>query len=30
MGETAPFDEMRDADGSVREPYRELDAWLRE
>src|SRR3569833_3158258 len=30
MGETSPFDEMHNADGSVREPYRELDAWLRE
>jgi uncharacterized circularly permuted ATP-grasp superfamily protein len=26
----APFDEMRNADGSVREPYLALDAWLRE
>jgi len=30
MGDRSPFDEMHNADGSVREPYRELDAWLRE
>ena len=30
MGDKSPFDEMHNADGSVREPYRELDAWLRE
>ena len=27
---TAPFDEMTNADGSVREPYVVLDAWLKE
>jgi uncharacterized circularly permuted ATP-grasp superfamily protein len=27
---TAPFDEMTNADGSVREPYAVLDAWLKE
>jgi uncharacterized circularly permuted ATP-grasp superfamily protein len=27
---TAPFDEMTNADGSVREPYTVLDAWLKE
>jgi uncharacterized circularly permuted ATP-grasp superfamily protein len=30
MAETAPFDEMYNADGSVREPYRALNAWLEE
>ncbi len=30
MGAKSPFDEMRNADGSVREPYQALDAWLRE
>ena len=30
MGETTPFDEMYNADGSVREPYRALAAWLDE
>jgi uncharacterized circularly permuted ATP-grasp superfamily protein len=30
MGDKSPFDEMRNADGSVREPYAVLDAWLRE
>jgi len=30
MGDKSPFDEMRNADGSVREPYRQLDAWLKE
>ena len=30
MGDRSPFDEMRNADGSVREPYVVLDAWLRE
>ena len=30
MGDKSPFDEMHNADGSVREPYRVLDAWLRE
>jgi uncharacterized circularly permuted ATP-grasp superfamily protein len=30
MSETIPFDEMHDADGSVREPYCVLDAWLKE
>ena len=30
MGDKSPFDEMHNADGSVREPYKVLDAWLRE
>jgi uncharacterized circularly permuted ATP-grasp superfamily protein len=30
MGDTAPFDEMHNADGSVREPYRALAQWLDE
>jgi len=30
MGETTPFDEMYNADGSVREPYRALAEWLAE
>jgi len=30
MGDKTPFDEMRNADGSVREPYAVLDAWLSE
>jgi uncharacterized circularly permuted ATP-grasp superfamily protein len=30
MGDKPPFDEMRNGDGSVREPYAVLDAWLRE
>ena len=30
MGDKSPFDEMHNADGSVREPYQVLDAWLRE
>ena len=30
MGETTPFDEMHNADGSVREPYRALAQWLDE
>ena len=30
MGDKTPFDEMHNADGSVREPYAMLDAWLRE
>ncbi|KQX34734.1 hypothetical protein ASD04_15170 [Devosia sp. Root436] len=30
MGDTAPFDEMHNADGSVREPYRALAQWLEE
>jgi uncharacterized circularly permuted ATP-grasp superfamily protein len=30
MPEKVFFDEMRNADGSVREPYRLLDAWLNE
>jgi uncharacterized circularly permuted ATP-grasp superfamily protein len=30
MGDTAPFDEMYNADGSVREPYRALAQWLEE
>lgn len=30
MGDTAPFDEMYNADGTVREPYRALAAWLEE
>jgi uncharacterized circularly permuted ATP-grasp superfamily protein len=30
MSETVPFDEMHNADGSVREPYSVLDAWLKE
>jgi uncharacterized circularly permuted ATP-grasp superfamily protein len=30
MGDTAPFDEMYNADGSVREPYRALAQWLKE
>ena len=30
MTETAPFDEMHNADGSVREPYLVLDQWLKE
>ena len=30
MGDKSPFDEMHNADGSVREPYVVLDAWLRE
>ncbi len=30
MPETAPFDEMRNADGSVREPYLVLNQWLLE
>jgi uncharacterized circularly permuted ATP-grasp superfamily protein len=28
MGEHTPFDEMYDADGSVREPYRALAQWI--
>ena len=30
MGETTPFNEMHNADGSVREPYRILSEWLNE
>ncbi|RUT31241.1 circularly permuted type 2 ATP-grasp protein [Arsenicitalea aurantiaca] len=30
MSDSAPFDEMYNADGSVRDPYLELDAWLKE
>lgn len=30
MSETTPFDEMTNADGSIREPYLALDAWLKE
>jgi uncharacterized circularly permuted ATP-grasp superfamily protein len=30
MSQTPAFDEMRNADGSVREPYLVLDAWLKE
>jgi len=30
MGQAAPFDEMHNADGSVREPYRVLSQWLSE
>ncbi|MDR3476170.1 MAG: circularly permuted type 2 ATP-grasp protein [Devosia sp.] len=30
MGDKSPFDEMHNADGSVREPYAVLDAWLRD
>jgi uncharacterized circularly permuted ATP-grasp superfamily protein len=30
MSETVPFDEMHNPDGSVREPYAVLDAWLKE
>jgi len=30
MGDKTPFDEMHNADGSVREPYAVLDAWLKE
>ncbi|MDB5623999.1 MAG: hypothetical protein JWR39_2562 [Devosia sp.] len=30
MADTAPFDEMHNADGSVREPYRVLAEWLAE
>jgi uncharacterized circularly permuted ATP-grasp superfamily protein len=30
MGDTTPFDEMYNPDGSVREPYRALAAWLEE
>src|SRR5262245_31837154 len=30
MSETIPFDEMYNADGSIREPYLVLDAWLKE
>ncbi|HHY50820.1 MAG TPA: circularly permuted type 2 ATP-grasp protein [Alphaproteobacteria bacterium] len=30
MNATTPFDEMYNADGSVREPYLILDAWLKE
>ena len=30
MNETAPFDEMHNADGTIREPYLALDAWLKE
>jgi uncharacterized circularly permuted ATP-grasp superfamily protein len=30
MGDTTPFDEMYNADGSVREPYRALAGWLEE
>lgn len=30
MNETAPFDEMQNADGTIREPYLALDAWLKE
>ncbi|MET3900596.1 putative circularly permuted ATP-grasp superfamily protein [Devosia sp. UYZn731] len=30
MGDTTPFDEMHNADGSVREPYRALAQWLDE
>ncbi len=30
MSETVPFDEMTNPDGSVREPYAVLNAWLKE
>jgi uncharacterized circularly permuted ATP-grasp superfamily protein len=30
MSATTPFDEMTNADGSIREPYHALDAWLKE
>ncbi len=30
MSSTAPFDEMTNADGSVRDPYLVLDEWLKE
>ncbi|MGV3651979.1 MAG: circularly permuted type 2 ATP-grasp protein [Devosia sp.] len=30
MTQPTPFDEMHNADGTIREPYRELDQWLRE
>jgi uncharacterized circularly permuted ATP-grasp superfamily protein len=30
MSATAPFDEMTNADGSIRDPYLVLDAWLKE
>ena len=30
MGEKTPFDEMHNADGSIREPYRALGEWLAE
>jgi uncharacterized circularly permuted ATP-grasp superfamily protein len=30
MGDKTPFDEMYNADGSVREPYRALSQWLEE
>ena len=30
MADTKPFDEMYNADGSVREPYRALAQWLEE
>ena len=30
MSETVPFDEMHNPDGSVRDPYAVLDAWLKE
>ena len=30
MSATTPFDEMTNADGSIREPYLALDAWLKE
>ena len=30
MSQTPPFDEMHNADGSVREPYHVLDQWLKE
>jgi uncharacterized circularly permuted ATP-grasp superfamily protein len=30
MTQPTPFDEMHNADGSIREPYRVLDAWLKE
>jgi uncharacterized circularly permuted ATP-grasp superfamily protein len=30
MSATTPFDEMHNADGSIRDPYLVLDAWLKE
>jgi uncharacterized circularly permuted ATP-grasp superfamily protein len=30
MGDTTPFDEMNNADGTIREPYRVLSQWLDE
>src|SRR5690606_38492593 len=30
MKATTPFDEMTNADGTIREPYLALDAWLKE